>query len=438
MKTKQNKHTVNIITLGCSKNVVDSEVLMGQLKAGNIDVVHESDAPSDVVVVNTCGFINDAKEESIDTILRYAGAKKDGLVNKVYVMGCLSQRYRKELEAELLEVDGFYGVNDLPRILKDLGVDYKKELTGERLLTTPSHYAYLKISEGCNKKCSFCAIPLIRGKHVSKPLEEVIHEASMLVSHGVREIILIAQDLTYYGYDLYRERKLGELLENLAEIRGLEWIRLHYAYPSDFPTGILDIMAKHPNICNYLDIPLQHISDILLRSMNRGITKEKTIRLLDTIREKVPGISLRTTLIAGYPYETEEHFEELKTFVREQRFDRLGVFTYSPEEKTQAFYLHDTVADDVKQARFEEIMAIQQEISLEKNRDKTGKIFKVLIDRREGDYFVGRSEYDSPEVDNEILVTSDIPLHPGNFYHVRIDRADFFDLYGSVVGKLPD
>lgn len=435
MKTKQLRHKVNIITLGCSKNVVDSEVLMGQLKAGHIDVVHESDAPSDVVVVNTCGFINDAKEESIDTILRYAGAKKQGLVGKVFVMGCLSQRYRKELEAELLEVDGFYGVNDLPRILADLGVDYRKELTGERLLTTPSHYAYLKISEGCNKKCSFCAIPLIRGKHLSKPMEEVIREASMLAANGVREIILIAQDLTYYGFDLYRKRKLGELLENLAGIKGLEWIRLHYAYPTDFPLDLLDVMRKHPNICNYLDIPLQHTNDILLRSMNRGITKEKTYNLLDTIREKVPGISLRTTLIVGYPYETDEHFGELKTFVREQRFDRLGVFKYSPEEKTQAFYLHDTVPDAVKDSRLEEIMEIQQEISLEKNQEKIGRIFKVLIDRQEGEYYIGRSEYDSPEVDNEILVSSDFPLDTGSFYNVRIERADYFDLYGNVLGS---
>lgn len=435
MKTKLKRHKVNIITLGCSKNLVDSEVLMGQLRAGNIDVVHESSDPSEVVVVNTCGFINDAKEESIETILRFAGAKKKGLVDKVFVMGCLSQRYRKELEAELLEVDGFYGVHDLPRILSDLGVDYKKELIGERLLTTPSHFAYLKISEGCNKKCSFCAIPLIRGKHVSKPMDEIIHEASSLVANGVKEIILIAQDLTYYGFDLYRERKLGELLENLAAIKGLEWIRLHYAYPADFPIEILDIMRKYPNICNYLDIPLQHISDILLRSMNRGLTKEKTLRLLDTIRERVPGISLRTTLIVGYPYETEEHFAELKNFVREQRFDRLGVFTYSPEEKTQAFYLHDTVPNEIKQSRLEEIMQIQQEISLEKNQERTGQIFKVLIDRREGDYYIGRSEYDSPEVDNEILVNSDSALEIGSFYQVRIERADYFDLFGSVVPR---
>jgi ribosomal protein S12 methylthiotransferase len=412
---------------------VDSEVLMGQLRAAQVDVVHESDEPSDVVVVNTCGFINDAKEESIDTILRYAEAKKAGLVGKVYVMGCLSQRYRKELEAEMLEVDGFYGVNDLPVILKELGVDYKKELTGERMLTTPGHYAYLKISEGCNKKCSFCAIPLIRGKHVSRPMEELVHEASNLAANGVKELILIAQDLTYYGYDLYRERKLASLLENLAEIEGIEWIRLHYAYPSDFPVEIADVMQKNPKICNYLDIPLQHISDPLLRSMNRGVTRDKTYKLLETIREKNPGISIRTTLIVGYPYENEEHFEELKAFVREQRFDRLGVFTYSPEEKTSAFYLHDAVPDEVKKARMEEIMEIQQEISFEKNQEKVGRELKVLIDRKEGDLYVGRSEFDSPEVDNEILVGSPVALQIGNFYQVRIDRADYFDLYGTII-----
>ena len=433
MKTKVTRHKVNIITLGCSKNLVDSEVLMGQLMAAQVDVVHESDEPSDVVVVNTCGFINDAKEESIDTILRYAEAKKAGLVGKVYVMGCLSQRYRKELEAEMLEVDGFYGVNDLPTILNDLGVDYKKELTGERLLTTPGHYAYLKISEGCNKKCSFCAIPLIRGKHVSRPMEELIHEASHLAANGVKEIILIAQDLTYYGYDLYHERKLASLLEHLAEINGIEWIRLHYAYPSDFPVEIADVMRNNPKICNYLDIPLQHISDPLLRSMNRGVTKEKTYHLLNTIREKNPGIAIRTTLIVGYPYETEEHFKKLKAFVKEQRFDRLGVFMYSPEEKTSAFYLHDAVPDEVKKARMEEIMDIQQEISMEINQEKVGREFKVLIDRKEGDLYVGRSEFDSPEVDNEILVESTVPLQTGNFYRVIINRADYFDLYGTVI-----
>jgi len=411
---------------------VDSEVLMGQLQAANIEVVHESDEPSDVVVVNTCGFINDAKEESIDMILRYAKAKKAGHVGKVFVMGCLSQRYRKELEAELLEVDGFYGVNDLPEILKDLGVDYRKELIGERLLTTPGHYAYLKISEGCNKKCSFCAIPLIRGKHVSRPMEDLIHEASLLAARGVKEIILIAQDLTYYGYDLYRERKLASLLESFCEIDGLEWIRLHYAYPSDFPVEIADVMKNNPKICNYLDIPLQHISDPLLRSMNRGVTKAKTYRLLETLREKNPGIAIRTTLIVGYPYETDDHFEELKEFVKDQRFDRLGVFMYSPEEKTSAYYLHDAVPDEVKRARMEEIMEIQQEISMEKNQEKVGREFKVLIDRKEGDLYVGRSEFDSPEVDNEILIDSPEPLKTGNFYQVKIDRADYFDLYGTL------
>ena len=432
MKTKVTRHKVNIITLGCSKNLVDSEVLMGQLRAGNVEVVHESDEPSDIVVVNTCGFINDAKEESIDTILRYAEARKAGLVGKVYVMGCLSQRYRKELEAELLEVDGFYGVNDLPKILKDLGVDYKKELIGERMLTTPGHYAYLKISEGCNKKCSFCAIPLIRGKHISRPMEELIHEATHLAAGGVKEIILIAQDLTYYGYDLYHERKLAGLLENLAEIEGIEWIRLHYAYPSDFPKEIAEVIYKSPKICNYLDIPLQHISDPVLKSMNRGVTKEKTYRLLETLREKNPGIAIRTTLIVGYPIETEEYFEELKAFVKGQRFDRLGVFMYSPEEDTSAFYLHDAVPDELKKARMEEIMEIQQDISLEKNLEKVGMEFKVLIDRKEGDFYIGRSEYDSPEVDNEILIDSSVSLQTGNFYQVKIDRADFFDLYGTL------
>jgi len=433
LRTKTTRHKVNIITLGCSKNLVDSEVLMGQLHAAHVEVVHESDEPSDVVVVNTCGFINDAKEESIDTILRFAEAKKAGKVGKVYVMGCLSQRYRKELEAELLEVDGFYGVNDLPKILKDLGVDYKKELIGERLLTTPGHYAYMKISEGCNKKCSFCAIPLIRGKHVSRPMEDLIREASLLAARGVKEIILIAQDLTYYGYDLYKERKLAGLLESLSEIDGIEWIRLHYAYPSDFPVEIADVMKNNPKICNYLDIPLQHISDPLLRSMNRGVTKEKTYRLLQNLREKNPGIAIRTTLIVGYPYETEEHFAELKAFVKEQRFDRLGVFIYSPEEKTSASYLHDVVPDEIKRARMDEIMEIQQEISMEINQGKVGREYKVLIDRKEGNFYVGRSEFDSPEVDNEILIDTELSLQTGNFYQVNINRADYFDLYGTLI-----
>jgi len=406
---------------------------MGQLRAGDVDVVHESDAPSEVVVVNTCGFINDAKEESINTILHYANAKRKGLVEKVFVMGCLSQRYRKELEAELLEVDGFYGVNELPLILSDLGVDYRKELVGERILTTPSHYAYVKISEGCNKKCAFCAIPLIRGKHISRPVEEIVREVTHLTASGVKEIMLIAQDLTYYGMDLYKERKMAVLLDELCKIEGLEWIRLHYAYPADFPLEILDIMRRQPKICKYLDIPLQHINDIMLRSMNRGISRDRSLQLLDAIREKVPGIALRTTLIVGFPYETEAFFDELKEFVRSQRFDRLGVFTYSPEEKTSAFYLPDNVPDDIKQSRLEEIMEIQQEISLGKNLEKVGSIFKVIIDRREGDYFIGRSEFDSPEVDNEILISSQHQLDIGQYYRVRIDKADYFDLHGSVV-----
>ena len=405
---------------------------MGQLRSSGVDVVHESNEPSDVVVINTCGFINDAKEESVNTILRYADAKQQGFINKLFVMGCLSQRYEKELKEELLEVDGFYGVHDLPRILGDLGVDYKKELVGERLLTTPSHYAYLKISEGCDKQCSFCAIPLIRGKHISRPMEDIVHEARLLAGQGVKEIILIAQDLTYYGYDLYRKRRLGELLDKLAEVQGIEWIRLHYAYPSDFPLEVLDAMNRHARICRYIDIPLQHISDPLLRSMHRGTTRDKTYRLLDTIREKVPGIAIRTTLIVGYPYETEAHFQELKDFVREQRFDRLGVFTYSPEEKTSAYYLHDSVPDEVKQARMEEIMSIQQQISLGKNQDKVGATFRVLIDRREGDYFVGRTEFDSPEVDNEVLVTLSEKISIGCFYDVMIENAGDFDLMGRL------
>ncbi len=432
MKTTSRPKSVNIITLGCSKNLVDSEVLMGQLKAGSVNVVHESDQPSDVVVINTCGFINDAREESIDTILQYAEAKKRGLIGKVFVMGCLSQRYRKELEAEMPEVDGFYGVSELPSILKDLGVDYKKELVGERMLTTPRHYAYMKISEGCDKKCSFCAIPLIRGRHVSRPMEEIIHEASLLVSQGVKEIILIAQDLTWYGFDLYKKRNLAELLEKLVKIPGLEWIRLHYAYPSDFPMEVIDVMSRYDNICNYLDIPLQHISDPLLRSMKRGINREKTYRLIDAIREKIPGITIRTTLIVGYPNETEEQFQELKAFVKEMKFDRLGVFTYSAEETTAAYYLKDNVPEELKKQRLEEIMNLQQEISLEKNRQKVGKELKVLIDRKEGEYHIGRSESDSPEVDNEILVNTDKDLNIGEFYDVKIDKADYFDLYGKV------
>lgn len=406
---------------------------MGQLRASNIDVVHESGDPSETVVINTCGFIKDAKEESVNTILQFARAKKEGLVKNVFVIGCLSERYRKELEEEILEVDGFFGTHELPEILKTLGADYRKELVGERLLTTPSHYAYMKISEGCDRKCSFCAIPLMRGRHVSRPMEEIFHEATVLAGHGVKELILIAQELTYYGLDLYGKRMLPELLEALASVEGIHWIRLHYAYPSDFPEEVLEVIATQPKICNYLDIPLQHISDPILRSMHRSTSREKTLSLLGKIREKVPGLAIRTTLIVGYPYETEEQFEELKQFVIEQRFDRLGVFTYSPEENTSAFYQKDNVPEKVKQRRMEVIMDVQQQISYEKNQEKVGKTLKVLIDREEEGFYVGRSEFDSPEVDNEILVSSSRDLKIGEFYDVLIDRADYFDLFGTTV-----
>jgi len=432
LNSKSRARKINIVTLGCSKNLVDSEMLMGQLKAAKVDVAHESGLPADVVVINTCGFINDAKEESIDTILQYAEAKKAGKVRKVYVMGCLSQRYRKELEAEMLEVDGFFGVNDLPQILRELGVDYRNELVGERMLTTPSHFAYMKISEGCDKKCSFCAIPLIRGKHISRPLDELVRETALLAAKGVKEIILIAQDLTSYGIDLYGKRNLRILLEKLSEVEGVEWIRLHYAYPANFPIDILDLIRDNPKICKYIDIPLQHISDPVLRSMKRGVTQSKTLRLLETIRTIIPQAAIRTTLIVGYPNETDADFEALKAFVRQQRFDRLGVFTYSPEENTSSYKIPDNIPEDVKKSRMEEIMEIQQEISLEKNSGKIGNIYKVLIDRKEGENYIGRTEYDSPEVDNEILIRSQQALQIGKFYPVRIDRADFFDLYGSV------
>lgn len=430
------KHKVNIITLGCSKNVVDSEVLMGQLRAARVDVVHESDQPSDTVVINTCGFVKDAKEESVNTILQYAQAKQKGLIDKVFVIGCLAERYKKELAEELLEVDGFFGTHELPQILQSLGVDYRKELVGERMLTTPGHYAYLKISEGCDRTCSFCAIPQMRGKHVSRPMEEIFHEASLLAAQGVKELILIAQELTYYGLELYGKRMLPELLQVLSGIEGIRWIRLHYAYPSDFPEDVLDVMRDNPKICKYIDIPLQHISDKVLRSMHRNTTRERTLKLLKALREKVPGIAVRTTLITGYPHESEEEFEELKQFVQEQRFDRLGVFTYSPEEKTAAFYLEDDIPEETKQQRMEELMELQQQISYERNQEKVGQTILTLIDRKEGDFFIGRSEHDSPEVDNEILVTSADDLTIGEFYPVVVDSADYFDLFGRVAADL--
>ncbi|MBS1525426.1 MAG: 30S ribosomal protein S12 methylthiotransferase RimO [Bacteroidetes bacterium] len=436
-KLKTNtKPRVNVVTLGCSKNVYDSEVLMGQLKGNAFDVVHEAEkvGKNDIVVINTCGFIDNAKQESIDTILQYSALKEQGKVGKVIVTGCLSERYKPELEAEITSVDAWFGTNDLQNLLQTVGADYKHELIGERLLTTPSHFAYFKIAEGCNRPCSFCAIPLMRGKHVSKPMDELVTEARKLAANGTKELILIAQDLTYYGLDIYGKRNLDELLRRLSDVNGIEWIRLQYAYPSGFPMEILDAMNERANICKYLDMPLQHISDNMLKSMRRGITKQKTIDLVNQIRDKVPGIAMRTTLITGYPGETEQDFNEMAQWVEETRFDRLGCFTYSHEEKTHAYSLEDDVAEEVKQERADAIMEIQQGISFEKNQGKIGKTFKVLIDKKDGEYFAGRTEFDSPEVDNEVLI--DANLHyatPGSFVNVQIDSAEDFDLYGQIV-----
>ncbi|AFD07902.1 30S ribosomal protein S12 methylthiotransferase RimO [Solitalea canadensis] len=427
---------VNVITLGCSKNIVDSEVLMGQLKGNSFDVVHESEkvGKDDIVIINTCGFIDNAKQESIDTILQFSDLKEKGKVGKVIVTGCLSERYKPELEAEITNVDAFYGTNDLKQMLSNLGADYKHELIGERLLTTPKHFAFFKIAEGCNRPCSFCAIPLMRGMHVSKPIDELVKEAKTLAKNGTKELVLIAQDLTYYGLDLYNERKLADLLRNLSDVNGIEWIRLQYAYPSQFPMDILDVMNERENICNYLDMPLQHITDNMLKSMRRGISKRRTIELVDQIRQRVPDIALRTTLISGYPGETQQDHDELLAFVEQTRFDRLGVFTYSHEEKTHAHTLEDDVNEEVKQERLEEIMDIQQGISFEKNQERLNKTYKVLIDKKDGDYFVGRTEYDSPEVDNEVLIDArEHYVTVGDFCKVKIDRAEDFDLYGTPV-----
>ncbi len=438
MKTKTLKRNkVNVITLGCSKNVYDSEVLMGQLKANSIDVEHESEnSDASIVVINTCGFIDNAKQESINTILEYARAKEKGLVEKVYVTGCLSERYKPELRKEIPNIDEYFGTHDLPRLLKTLGADYKHELIGERLLTTPHHYAYFKISEGCDRPCSFCAIPLMRGKHVSIPKEELIKQAKLLARNGTKELILIAQDLTYYGLDIYNKRTLADLLKYLSDVEGIEWIRLHYAFPSGFPLDILDVMRERTNICKYLDMPLQHISDRILSSMLRGTTKKKTIELVETIREKVPGIALRTTLITGYPGETEKEFDELKNWVKETRFERLGAFTYSHEENTKAYSLKDDVPQKTKEGRAGEIMEIQKEISLELNRKKIGEMVKVLFDRKEGDYFAGRTEFDSPEVDNEVLVSASSDyVRIGDFANVRVTDASEYDLFGETDNK---
>ena len=397
---------VNVVTLGCSKNIYDSEVLMGQLKGNSFNVVHESGEmdSDDIVVINTCGFIDNAKQESIDTILQYSELKDQGKVGKVIVTGCLSERYKPELAAEITNVDGWFGTNDLQNLLNSVGADYKNELIGERLLTTPSHFAYFKIAEGCNRPCSFCAIPLMRGKHLSTPMDQLVTNAQNLAKNGTRELILIAQDLTYYGLDLYGKRNLDELLRRLSDVNGIEWIRLQYAYPSGFPMEILDVINERDNVCKYLDMPLQHISDNMLRSMRRGITKQKTIDLVNQIRDKVPNIAMRTTLITGYPNETQQDFEEMAKWVEETRFDRLGCFTYSHEEKTHAHSLIDNVPEDVKQERVDTLMEIQQGISFEKNQEKVGNTYKVLIDKKDGGYLVGRTEYDSPEVDNEVLI----------------------------------
>ena len=433
MRTRSiKKNTINVVTLGCSKNVYDSEVLMGQLKAGGKNVVHEQEG--NIVVINTCGFINNAKEESINTILEYVQQKEAGLVDKVFVMGCLSERYKPDLEKEIPDVDQYFGTSELPALLKVLGADYKHELIGERLTTTPKNYAYLKISEGCDRPCSFCAIPLMRGAHISTPIEALVTEAEKLAAKGVKELILIAQDITYYGLDLYKKRALADLLRALVKVEGIEWIRIHYAFPTGFPMDVIEVMKEEPKICNYLDIPLQHISDPILASMKRGTTQEKTTKLLKKFREAMPEMAIRTTLIVGYPGETQADFEALKSFVQEMRFDRLGCFTYSHEENTTAYDLEDDVPEEVKLARANEIMEIQSQISWELNQQKVGKTFRCLIDRKEGNYFVGRTEYDSPDVDNEVLI--DAKKHYvkiGDFVEVKIIDATDYDLYGEPV-----
>lgn len=433
MRTKSlKKNKINVITLGCSKNTYDSEVLMGQLKANGKEVAHEEEG--NIVVINTCGFIDNAKEESVNTILEYVDKKDQGLVDKVFVTGCLSERYRPDLEKEIPDVDQYFGTTELPLLLKALGADYKHELLGERLTTTPKNYAYLKIAEGCDRPCSFCAIPLMRGKHISQPIEKLVKEAEGLVKKGVKELILIAQDLTYYGLDLYKKRNLAELLENLAKVEGIEWIRLHYAFPSGFPMDVLDLMKREPKICNYIDIPLQHISDDILKSMKRGTTKEKTTKLLQEFRERVPGMAIRTTLIVGYPGETQEDFEILRDWVQEMKFERLGCFTYSHEENTGAFALVDDVPQEVKQARAAEIMDLQSQISWDLNQEKIGQTFKCVIDRKEGQYFIGRTEFDSPDVDNEVLVdASKYYLKTGDFVNLIVTDATEFDLYAEPI-----
>ena len=436
MRTKSTKkNKINVITLGCSKNVYDSEVLMGQLAANKMEVEHESEKDdANIVVINTCGFIDNAKEESINTILEQAERKEAGSIDKLYVTGCLSERYKPDLEREITNVDQYFGTTDLPKLLKVLGADYKHELLGERLTTTPKHYAYLKIAEGCDRPCSFCAIPLMRGKHKSTPIEQLVIEAKNLAKNGVKELILIAQDLTYYGLDIYKKRRLADLLIELSKVEGVEWIRLHYAFPTGFPQDVLDVIRNNDKVCNYIDIPLQHINDEILKSMKRGTSHQKTNDLLKAFRKKVPNMAIRTSLIVGYPGETEERFQELKQWVQDTKFDRLGVFTYSHEENTSAHVLEDDVPDEVKKARQEEIMDLQTHISWGLNQKKIGKTFKVLFDRKEGDYFIGRTEFDSPDVDNEVLVkANDTYIRIGDFANIKIEKTDHFDLYGVVV-----
>jgi len=435
MRTKSvKKNKINVITLGCSKNIYDSEVLMGQLKANGKDVTHEApkNEEGNIIVINTCGFIDNAKAESVNMILEYADKKERGLVDKVFVTGCLSERYRPDLEKEIPNVDQFFGTTELPQLLKALGADYKHELLGERVTTTPKNYAYLKIAEGCDRPCSFCAIPLMRGKHVSQTIEKLVKETENLAKNGVKELILIAQDLTYYGLDIYKKRNLAELLENLVKVEGIEWIRLHYAFPTGFPMDVLELMKREPKICNYLDIPLQHISDNILKSMKRGTTKEKTTKLINQFREAVPGMTIRTTLIVGYPGETQEDFEILRDWVQEMKFERLGCFTYSHEENTTAFALVDDVPEEIKQARAAEIMDLQSQISWDLNQEKIDKVFKCVIDRKEGQYFIGRTEFDSPDVDNEVLIdASKFYLKTGDFAMIKITDATEYDLYGE-------
>jgi ribosomal protein S12 methylthiotransferase len=433
LRVKHHKKKINIVSLGCSKNLVDSEVLMAQVAANDFQVTFEKDVDADVVVINTCGFINDAKQESIDTILQHVEAKKNGRIRSLYVMGCLSERYLNDLKKEIPDVDQYFGVSNIKDILTSIGGNYKSDLIGERQLTTPSHFAYLKISEGCDRRCSFCAIPSIRGRHKSKPVEEILIEANNLAAKGVKELILIAQDLTYYGIDIYKKNRFVILLENLSAVKGIEWIRLHYAYPALFQQEVIDIINGKSNICKYIDMPIQHVNNRILTLMQRGHTREQTISLIDKFRKEIPDVALRTTVMVGFPGETKEEFDELFEFIKTSKFDRLGVFMYSPEEGTKAYELPDNIPGKLKKERLERIMELQQSVSLELNTNKIGKIFKTLIDRKENDHYVGRTEFDSPEIDNEILIpTNNQELFVGAFYQVKISKADYFDLYGTI------